>query len=184
MHITFNRVAAAGPAAARPGTWPGRAADGSVPLAIRHFRGHPGPSMASRIGRNRQEGQKASHGPAAPGIANGAPGGAPSRTNTPTRLPSVHLLCHGRRIRPCASLVNSAHSGRYSPAMARLPRLVARGCLAAVPGPSSVLPLYWSRAPLERPERDRFVISIDRGCLMPQAGRPAQDCQPPRSAGR
>jgi hypothetical protein len=49
------------------------------------------------------------------------------------RLPSVHLVCRGRRTMVSTCRRSCGHS---SPATARLPRLVARGYLAAVYGPS------------------------------------------------
>ena len=48
------------------------------------------------------------------------------------------------------------------PISARLPRLVARGYPAAVPGrPGSVTPFYVELSRLESPARDQCVISID-----------------------
>src|SRR5215469_17525425 len=86
--------------------------------------------------------------------------GAPSRQTRQARLPSVHLHCRGRRIAVSAILARSC--GHYSPATARLPRLVARGYLAAVYGPAIRDSFLLAYAPFGNP---RIVVDSLSECI-------------------
>src|SRR5215469_5927130 len=75
--------------------------------------------------------------PESPDIANGAPVRGAVAWTRRAGLPSVHLHCRGRRTMVCAPFLEIwRYCGHYSPATARLPRLVARGYPAAVYGPA------------------------------------------------
>ena len=92
-------------------------------------------------------------------------------------LTSVHLHCRGRRMMVSAWSVSSAHA-----ATIRLPRHASRGWSRVgtwLPCTDrwSVIPFYWAVAALKRPQRDRFVISIDHVRSMQPEGWPR------RSAG-